>query len=164
MTIKEIFFYIWLPFSVVLNAISLINLQKDLFPALHKWSLFFENILLHYNNAKEIVFYPLLYVSESLFSFSIPSWVTTYLTIGIIFSTIMVFSIKEINSKVKSIELFYFMLAMIVLYPPFLVQTLFLDYDSPAKVEGKVIIAKYGVSLVVVVILLLVINHMHFKH
>ena len=158
--------YLWLPISIILNAVSIINLQKDLLPAIYSWGGVFETVLRYFEKLKNILFYPVALLYELIFGSSIPSWITTYLMIGLIFSSIIILSIKDIRKSIPANRLepmpFYeiigFYLAMIVVYPPFLIHTLFLEYDNEDKRKGKSIIFKYFIFSLIVICLAIILN------
>ena len=158
--------YLWFPLSIILNGVSLINLQQDLLPALYSWVGLFEKIILYFDKFKSILFYPLTNIYKMVVGSSLPEWVTTYLMIGIIFSSIMHVSLKKLREGLQKDrreampfhEYIGVYLAMIVLYPPFLFHTLFLEYDSRDKREGKSIIFKYFIFSLILVLLATILN------
>lgn len=81
---KRVLLYIWLPISALLNAISLINLQKDLLPALRSWSQFAEFVFAQYSEYRDALLYPAI-EGLKLINISFPDGVRSYLLLGLIF-------------------------------------------------------------------------------
>ena len=74
----------WLYLSLAGNAVSIINLQRDLFPALISWVSFFLKAFGIVELIRDIVLFPLTYISFELFNITLPSWLKTIIFILIL--------------------------------------------------------------------------------
>ena len=97
MNLNKLIAYIWIPVSVVINAVSLINLQRDLFPALVKWVEFIQELINIFSSVKEFIFTPINYPLNAIFNLTLPEWLTTYIFIGFVVNSLIILSSKELD-------------------------------------------------------------------
>jgi hypothetical protein len=116
---KRIVFYLWLPISALLNAISLINLQKDLIPALRAWSSFIDVILIRFANIRDFILYPITQPLSIVFDITIPVAIRSYAIIGFIFACTFVLAARQAQSHdiLDDLKKPQWVLVVVLFYP-----------------------------------------------
>ena len=93
---RRFFEYLWFGVSILLNAVALINLQKDLFPALILWGEFVEKLAEIYASFRDLVIHP-FQVIAGFFDLVIAGWVADILLVYCVLYSLLVLTIKKVE-------------------------------------------------------------------
>jgi hypothetical protein len=152
---RKILIYIWFPISIVLNAISLINLQKDLFPALISWKNFFIDYFHAVQDIKNFLFTPLIKLFL-IVDISLPNWLTTYLFFSFIVFSASIWTAKSLDDRVTLRELKnpFWVIFYATLAPPLIIFAIM----EPVKRKFGYVMVGYTCIIFIVAGLIFLLN------
>src|SRR5690606_39219294 len=81
---KKIILMIWLPISIVIGAIDVINMFENFWPSLIKWVSFFQIAFQLVTELRDFMLYPLAEMIRAIFGYEIPVGFRFYLFFGLI--------------------------------------------------------------------------------
>jgi hypothetical protein len=152
----------WIVVSVILNSISLINLQKDLLPALVKWNDFFINIFDNYHAAISILFTPARFVVRTLFHVTIPSPLMHYIVMALLVTGTLVRTLKTINhpgTPYVHITIYLLLFWPLVFFTFLVAETFNLILKLRKLTIGELIFIKYIGSVIFVAVFISFVNY-----
>ena len=162
MSEKNLLTKVWIPITIIMNSISLINLQKDIFPALVKWKDLINLVLDYYSNFVEYIFYPIYSTFSYVFHIDIPSWVAHYVITLLILLNSLTLTLKYI--KHKDTPYFYIITFLVFFWWivfPILILTMIVNiviHIRPLTL-GEKIYFNYIISTILLILSIIIINN-----